>query len=126
MNCVSECGAYGNTAYVGASRLLHGDFWPQNLLWRQGEIVSVLDWEDAAVGDPHADVAAASAELRYLFGMTGAQPFVSAYAGLNFVDPYRLALWQVYVAAAAQHFMGQWGLEQRPRKPYAKRSAGCY
>ncbi|HBK12730.1 MAG TPA: hypothetical protein DDZ32_07810, partial [Gammaproteobacteria bacterium] len=37
--------------------------------------------------------------------------FVSAYAELNFVDPFRLALWQVYVAAAAQHFMGQWGLE---------------
>ena len=101
----------GDTAYVGASRLLHGDFWPQNLIWRQGEIVSVLDWEDAAVGDPHADVAAASVELRYLFGATGAQRFVSAYAELNFVDPFRLALWQVYVAAAAQHFMGQWGLE---------------
>ena len=37
--------------------LLHGDFWPGNLLWRDGRLVAVIDWEDAAVGDPLADVA---------------------------------------------------------------------
>jgi hypothetical protein len=37
--------------------------------------------------------------------------FTDAYARHRAVDPWRLALWQVYVAAAAQHFMGRWGLE---------------
>jgi aminoglycoside phosphotransferase (APT) family kinase protein len=37
--------------------LLHGDFWPGNALWRDGALVAILDWEDAAIGDPLADVA---------------------------------------------------------------------
>ena len=97
--------------YAKTPALLHGDFWPHNLLWQQGEIASVLDWEDAAVGDPISDVAGASLELRYRFGVMGAQQFIDAYAELDRVDPFRLALWQIYVAAAAAFFMGDWGLD---------------
>src|SRR5260370_15637127 len=32
------------------SVLLHGDFWPGNILWRDGQLVAVIDWEDAALG----------------------------------------------------------------------------
>ena len=71
----------------------------------------MLDWEDAAVGDPISDVAGASLELRYRFGVMGAQQFIDAYAELDRVDPFRLALWQIYVAAAAAFFMGDWGLD---------------
>ena len=46
-----------NTAYMESPGLLHGDFWPENLLWRDGSIAAVLDWEDAALGDPLSDVA---------------------------------------------------------------------
>jgi aminoglycoside phosphotransferase (APT) family kinase protein len=35
--------------------LLHGDYWPDNTLWRDGRLVCVIDWEDAALGDPLAD-----------------------------------------------------------------------
>lgn len=38
-------------------RLLHNDFWPGNLLWNAGSLVAVIDWEDAALGDPLADLA---------------------------------------------------------------------
>ena len=96
--------------YRGPHKLLHGDFWPENLLWRNGEVAAVLDWEDAAVGDPMADVAGARVELRYKFGPKAMQHFTDAYAQHQEVDFKRLALWQVYVAAAAQHFMGTWGL----------------
>ncbi|MGD8418414.1 MAG: phosphotransferase, partial [Pseudomonadales bacterium] len=41
-----------DTAYSGSPKLLHGDFWPENLLWRNGELAAILDWEDAALGDP--------------------------------------------------------------------------
>lgn len=30
--------------------LLHGDFWPGNSLWQDGELVAVIDWEDAMWG----------------------------------------------------------------------------
>jgi aminoglycoside phosphotransferase (APT) family kinase protein len=34
-----------------ASVLLHGDFWPGNTLWKDGQLVAIIDWEDAASGD---------------------------------------------------------------------------
>jgi len=103
-------GDLSGTAHADQPRLLHGDFWPGNLLWRDGALTGILDWEDAAVGDPLSDVAGAGLELRYLFGRAGTERFTHAYARQLPVDPGRLALWQVYVAAAAQHFMGRWGL----------------
>ena len=106
----ARLGALTDTGFKGAPCLLHGDYWAQNLLWEQGRITGVLDWEDAAIGDPLSDVAGASVELRYLFGREGMQRFIAAYSALSSVDPTRLALWQVYVAAAAQHFMSTWQL----------------
>ena len=106
----ARLGALTDTGFKGAPCLLHGDYWAQNLLWEQGRITGILDWEDAAIGDPLSDVAGASVELRYLFGREGMQRFIAAYSALSSVDPTRLALWQVYVAAAAQHFMSTWQL----------------
>ncbi len=37
--------------------LLHGDYRLPNLKWRDGEIVGILDWELARVGDPLSDLA---------------------------------------------------------------------
>ena len=99
-----------DTGYAESPKLLHGDFWPENLLWHNGTVAAVLDWEDAALGDPLSDVACCRVELRYKFGEAGMQRFTQAYARHREVDRERLALWQLYVAAAAQRFMGEWGL----------------
>ena len=99
-----------DTAYVESPKLLHGDFWPENLLWKNDAIVAILDWEDSALGDPLSDVACCRVELRYKFGKASMQRFTQAYARHRVVNRERLALWQVYVAAAAQRFMGEWGL----------------
>jgi len=96
--------------FSGAHSLLHGDFWPENLLWKEGELSAVLDWEDAAVGDPLSDLAASRVEFRYQFGREGMQTFTAAYSRHRTIDSTRLALWQIFVAAAGQHFMGDWGL----------------
>ena len=96
--------------FSGSHSLLHGDFWPENLLWKNGELAAVLDWEDAAIGDPLSDLAASRVEFRYRFGLEGMQVFTSAYSCHRAIDTTRLALWQIYVAAAGQHFMGDWGL----------------
>lgn len=111
-----------DTRYGGVPKLLHGDFWPQNLLWQRGEIVAVLDWEDAAMGDPLSDVAAAGLELRYQYGSKGMRLFLQAYAVRSPLDWRRLALWQIYVAAAAQHFMHSWGLPAA-REKHMRRAA---
>lgn len=99
------------TDYTGTPILLHGDFWPENILWHNDAVAAVLDWEDAAFGDPLSDVACCRLELRYRFGQLRARQFTQAYARQQVVELERLALWQIYVAAAAQQFMGEWGLE---------------
>jgi aminoglycoside phosphotransferase (APT) family kinase protein len=37
--------------------LVHIDYWPGNVLWEHDRITAVVDWEEAAYGDPGIDVA---------------------------------------------------------------------
>ena len=98
-------------AYNAKLKLLHGDFWPENLMWHDGELTGILDWEDAAVGDPLSDVASCRVELRYKFGADVMQKFTDRYIeAVGDIDLVRLHVWQIYVSAAAQKYMGQWGL----------------
>lgn len=102
--------ARDDTACHDPPRLLHGDFWPGNLLWVDDTLGAVLDWEDAALGDPLSDVACTMLELTYLFGPAAAAGFAAAYRRHAPLDDARLPLWQVYVASAAARYMGEWGL----------------
>ncbi|MEM1434007.1 MAG: phosphotransferase [Pseudomonadota bacterium] len=99
-----------DTAYRGPAKLLHGDFWPENLLWREGELVAVLDWEDAALGDPVSDLAGAGVELRVRHGRAVMQRYLESVTQRYPIDPSRLTLWQAYVAAAMLKYMGSWDL----------------
>jgi aminoglycoside phosphotransferase (APT) family kinase protein len=90
--------------------LLHGDYWYQNILWRDGEIAAVLDWEDAAIGDPLCDLAAARHELLWYLGEDAMERFTSHYLSLVAPDLTDLPLWELFVSSAAATFMGQWGL----------------
>lgn len=100
----------GNCPSTGARSLLHGDYWPQNIIWNGGTIAAVIDWEDGAHGDPISDVACACLELSYLYGEEGAARFLAAYQEAQPIDPFRFALWQAYVAASGLQSMGNWGL----------------
>jgi aminoglycoside phosphotransferase (APT) family kinase protein len=97
--------------FTGAPALLHGDFWPGNLLWEEGRLTAILDWEDAALGDPASDVACCRLELRYKYGVTATERFTQRYQASNPLPADRLALWDLYVGSAAMRFMGAWGLE---------------
>ncbi|NDJ52067.1 MAG: phosphotransferase [Chloroflexi bacterium] len=59
--------------------LLHGDFWPGNVLWSEQAIVGVIDWEDAAIGDPLADLANSRREILWFFGVEAMHQFTEAY-----------------------------------------------
>ncbi|MFL2536141.1 MAG: phosphotransferase family protein [Candidatus Azotimanducaceae bacterium] len=98
--------------YQGAPALLHGDFWAGNLIWDQDRLVGILDWEDAAIGDPMCDLAAARLELLWRFDHKTVQRFTQHYAERLPIHPWRLALWQVFVGSAALKFMGDWGLDE--------------
>ncbi|HUB41486.1 MAG TPA: phosphotransferase [Streptosporangiaceae bacterium] len=93
--------------------LLHGDFWPGNTLWRDGALVAVIDWEDAATGDPVADVGNARMEICIGYGAPAAAEFARQYHALRpRVDMSALPHWDLYAALRHAGRMGTWGLPQ--------------
>ncbi|HEY2595719.1 MAG TPA: phosphotransferase, partial [Chloroflexota bacterium] len=91
--------------------LLHGDYWPGNILWRNNTLVGVIDWEDAVVGDPLADVAHARMELTMAFGLAAASEFTTRYTELMpSVKLTALAHWDLYAALRHAGRMTGWGL----------------
>ncbi|MDP5220809.1 phosphotransferase [Ruegeria sp. 2205SS24-7] len=111
-----------NSAFTGPDVVLHGNYWPSNLIWSEDRIAVILDWEDAAFGDPLSDVACASLELRFIHGMEGKRLFERAYAKHRSIDADRYALWVAYVSSAALKYMGAWGLE-RSREEHMRQMA---
>jgi aminoglycoside phosphotransferase (APT) family kinase protein len=59
--------------------LIHNDFWPSNVLWRKGRVVAVVDWDDAAIGDPRSDVAQMRIDLVISLGLEAADRFLASY-----------------------------------------------
>lgn len=92
--------------------VLHGDYWPGNVLWRDNEIVGVVDWEDALFGDPLADVSIARLEIAWLHGAAAMDLLTSRYLALRpGVDVTALAVWDLRAALRACAFpLQDWGL----------------
>ena len=111
-----------DTSYSGKPVLLHGDFWPGNILWTKDEISGVLDWEYAAIGDPVSDLAVASLELKYDYGKRGVDRFLDLYSKNFSIDQSRFSLWLIYVSASTLFFIDEWNLENA-RKNLMKREA---
>jgi aminoglycoside phosphotransferase (APT) family kinase protein len=79
--------------------LLHGDFWKGNLIWRENRLVGVIDWEDAALGDPLADLAKTRLEMLWAFGMDAMHQLTTAYQSLlPAVNLTHLPFWDLSVA----------------------------
>jgi len=75
--------------------LLHGDYWPGNLLWRDEKLVGILDWEDAALGDPLADVANSRLEILWAFGGEAMPEFTGIFQSMSHVDSTDLPYWDL-------------------------------
>ena len=92
--------------------LLHGDYWPGNTLWRHGRLVGVIDWEDAVLGDPVADVGSARMDIWMLFGEAAASNFTHVYRALMpDLDMTALPHWDLYASLRHAGRMDDWGLE---------------
>ena len=86
------------------SVLLHGDYWPGNLLWRDGQLVAIIDWEDAALGDPLADVANSRLEILWAFGSDAMRLFTQQYQTLTILDWTSLPYWDLCAALRLAQF----------------------
>jgi aminoglycoside phosphotransferase (APT) family kinase protein len=91
------------------SVLLHGDFWPGNILWWEGQLVAVIDWEDASVGDPLADLGNTRLELLWAFGSDALHQFTQHYQSLmTAVDFTHLPYWDLCAALRPASKIGDW------------------
>ncbi len=88
--------------------LLHGDFWPGNLLWRDGKLVAVVDWEAAMLGDPLADVGITRLDICMIFGGEAMAAFTAAYRTANPIDFSRLPFWDMRAAERAAPDLARW------------------
>ena len=96
--------------YNGHYVLLHGDFWPGNLLWESGDIKGVVDWDYAALGDPSYDLAVSCLMFRYLYDQQDMEAFKDAYTKYSEIDEDRFLLWSINIASSTLHFINEWRL----------------
>lgn len=94
-----------------APTLLHGDFWPGNLLWRAGELVAVIDWEDAELGDPLADFAITRLDMLWIMGRAAMDAFTATYRALTHVDFATLPYWDLVAALRPASQLEMWAAD---------------
>ena len=92
-------------------RLLHGDFWTGNVLWRDGGLAAVIDWEDAMIGDPLADLAIARSNLVWTHGTGACRDFTAHYGNAMGLDPRRLWLWDIHAAVIMAPHAGDYAAD---------------
>lgn len=105
------------------STLLHGDFWPGNLLWHGGQLVAIIDWEDAQIGDPLADVANSRLEILWSFGIEAMQAFTRVYQSLTAWDDYNLPYWDLCAALRPAFKISAWAADETAEKQMHERLA---
>jgi aminoglycoside phosphotransferase (APT) family kinase protein len=97
--------------------LLHGDYWPGNLVWRDGQLVAVIDWEDAQIGDPLSDLGSSRLDILWEFGSDAMHSFTKQYQALQpTLDYGRLPYWDLIASLRPMHSIGEWaGSPERER-----------
>ncbi|GHO85810.1 phosphotransferase [Dictyobacter formicarum] len=90
------------------SALLHGDFWPGNILWKDRQLAAIVDWEDAALGDPLADLANSRLEILWAFGREAMEDFTQHYQSLNAIDYDNLPYWDLCAALRPAGQLSTW------------------
>jgi aminoglycoside phosphotransferase (APT) family kinase protein len=91
--------------------LLHGDFWPGNILWQVGRVAAVIDWEDAEVGDPLADLGNSRLEILWAFGPEAMELFTGYYQALTPFDITNLPYWDLCAALRPASRISEWAAD---------------
>ena len=93
--------------------MLHGDFWPGNVLFKRKQLTAVLDWADACSGPRQVDVSNARIELGWLWGEEAVQQFTKQYFAMAPTKAVGLACFDL-VASLKPALRAQfWGLSER-------------
>ena len=97
------------------SSLVHIDYWSGNILWDKGIISAVVDWEEAAQGDPGIDVAYCRMDM--ILGGRGeeAGEFLVAYEKEVGKPVSNLGFWEL-AAAVRPMFNPEGWISESPAK----------
>ena len=91
--------AFWDMTPINKGGLLHGDFWLGNVLWDDGKLVAVIDWEDAKRGDPLIDLANSRLEVLWAFGEEAMRQFTQDYlSAMPLLDLSQLPYWELCIA----------------------------
>jgi len=88
----------GNIVKRNPCVLLHGDFWPGNILWQSAHLRAIIDWEDAHLGDPLIDLAISRLDILWIFGADAMRLFTHHYGSLVQPDLTALPYWDLCAA----------------------------
>lgn len=82
-------------AAANAPVFCHGDFWPGNLLWRDGQLAAIIDWEESLIGERLYDLAIARLDLFWIVGEAGMDRFTRRYEALSGANLSNLPYWDL-------------------------------
>jgi aminoglycoside phosphotransferase (APT) family kinase protein len=102
----ARLGMMAPIAQRNAPGLLHGDFWPGNILWRYNTLVAVIDWEDAKLGDPLIDFAISRLDILWIFGIDAIHSFSDHYQSKMDIDYTNLPYWDLCAALRLARLIG--------------------
>ena len=73
-------------------RFVHRDYHPGNVLWEGGRMTGIVDWVNASIGSPWADVGHCRVNIASELGQEAADRFLAIYRGVSGrtdeYDPY--------------------------------------
>ena len=102
--------------------LLHGDFWPGNVVWKAGELAAVIDWEDARLSDPLEDLGNTRLEILWAYGEKAMQEFTECYQTLMpELDTSVLPCWDLCAALRPASKLADWGLDAATENRFRER-----
>lgn len=90
--------------------LVHGDLWPGNVLWSEGRITGLVDWEDARLGDPLDDVGITRLDVWWQYGEEAMDAFTERYFSLVPWTDDALPVWDLVAALRPCGQIQDWAL----------------
>jgi aminoglycoside phosphotransferase (APT) family kinase protein len=92
--------------------LLHIDYWSGNILWHKNEISAVIDWEEAAYGDPAVDVAYARMNILLMGLPEAADEFLRVYESEMRRPVKNLGFWELAASVRPMIDPEDWSVDE--------------
>jgi aminoglycoside phosphotransferase (APT) family kinase protein len=107
--------------------LVHIDYWLGNVLWDRGCITAVVDWEEAAYGDPGIDVAYCRMDMCLNgMGRRAADEFLNVYEAEMGRRVANLEFWELAAAVRPMFSPEGWITESPAKERFGQFVEGAF